>query len=176
MKSCLILGGAGTIWTDAADALELGRYDLTIAINDIGARWSDPIDIWCSLHPDKLAGWRADRARAGYPPASRHIAHQAGEGIEGLEYRFPGQPSSGSSGLFAVNIAMDEGCDRIVLAGVPMTAEAGHVADGRLFAKECSVYLPAWQWALPILRGKVKSISGWTADNLGKPDAEWLNG
>lgn len=172
----MILGGASCIWTDAADALLLGRYDLIIAINDIGTRWSDPIDIWCTLHPDKMAGWRAGRKRAGYLRAAHHVGHiQAGGIDEGREYRFPGQPSSGSSGLFAVKIAMDEGCDRIVLAGVPMAADRGHYDSGKVW-DECPAYLPAWQWTLPILRDKVKSMSGWTAQELGRPDAEWLNG
>lgn len=172
----MILGGASCVWTDAANALLLGKFDLIIAINDIGTRWSDAIDTWCTLHPDKMAGWRADRKRVGYPNAGHHVGHIPAEGIdEGREYRFSGQPSSGSSGLFAVKIAMDEGCDRIVLAGVPMAAEQGHHDSGKAW-DECPAYLPAWQWALPILRNKVKSLSGWTAKTLGRPDAEWLNG
>ncbi|WP_338633296.1 hypothetical protein [Afipia carboxidovorans] len=152
----------------------MGCYDLTIAINNIGARWSDPIDIWCTLHPDKMVGWRADRARAGYPQAARHISHIPADGIdEGCEYRFPNQPSSGSSGLFAVKLAMDEDCDRIVLAGVPMSPEIGHHDDGKPW-DECKAYLPAWQWALPMLKGRVKSMGGWTAEQLGQPNTDWF--
>lgn len=176
MKTCLILGGAGTIWTDAADALDLGCYDLTIAINDFGARWSGPINIWCTLHPIKMAGWRSARERAGYPAALRHIGHVPADGVdEGREYRFPGQPSSGSSGLFAVKLALDQGYNRIVLAGVPMTPDHGHHDDGKPW-DECGAYLPAWQWALPIMWGKVRSMSGWTAEKFGQPDVGWLSG
>jgi hypothetical protein len=176
VKSALIIGGSGSALAEAEEAMALGRYDLTIAINDVGTLWSGPIDIWCSLHPDKMAGWREARARAGYPAASRHIGHVAAPGVdEGREYRFAGQPSSGSSGLFAVKIAIDDGCERIVLAGVPMSPELGHHNDGKPW-DECNVYLPAWEWAMPIMRDKVRSMSGWTAEKLGRPDADWLNG
>jgi len=174
LKSALVLGGASSVFDDAKRALQLGAYDITIACNAIGTAWQGPIDIWCSLHPDRLSNWRLARANAGRMSASRHIAHKEGYDIEGREYRFDGHPS-GSSGLFAVKIAMEEGCDRIVLAGVPMEVEAAHFNSAKTWT-DCSDFLPAWEQALPLIKDVTTSMSGWTAERLGMPTAAWLQG
>jgi hypothetical protein len=119
--------------------------------------------------------WRGERAEQGLKAAELHIGHELKDGVDrAVEYRFPKQSSSGSSGLFAVKIAVDEGCSRIVLAGVPMSADGGHIGDGKIFRSECHEYRKAWEQALPAFKDVTTSMSGWTAARLGMPTREWL--
>ena len=99
--------------------------------------------------------------------------------------------TGGSSGLFAVTIALDMGYDRIVLAGCPMEGalrvtypdgypgNCGEDKDGyhdpmpnqsRGFA----VYQQAWTRHFDLIKDKTRSVSGWTQELLGAPTAEWI--
>lgn len=174
-KSCLILGGAGCVWEDAAAALDLFQPDLVLAVNDIGAHWARPLDCWISLHPEKLGDWVAQRKRRLFAPAAKLVAHKKMKGIdEVVDYHFPGMKASGSSGLFAVKVAIDRGAQRIVLAGVPMTKADGHFFNPEPWRQRSS-YTQAWEDMLPMLRQYVRSMSGWTAEKLGKPSKEWIS-
>jgi len=173
----LILGGASCVWDDAAAAMELCEPDAVFAVNDIGTRWARPIRAWCSLHPERMQRWRAERGRRGFPAAFEHIGHERGHpGIDRVtSYLWPGMNASGSSGLFAVKVAMEAGYDRIILAGIPMQAEGAHFFNPASWGEVAS-FTEAWRIARPRLTGKVHSMSGWTKELLGYPSAEWLAG
>lgn len=146
--------------------------DLTLAVNDVAACWAGQIDYLVTLHPEKLPRWQAERLRQGWnEPAT--VAHEPPADVL-MDYRFPGMNASGSSGLFAVKVALEAGADRVVLAGVPMTAtphffDAGHWGERESFAA-------AWEIALPSIRDRVRSMSGWTRALLGAPSPDWLGG
>lgn len=91
-----------------------------------------------------------------------------------MEYRWKDQATSGSSGLFAVRVALELGFDRIVLCGVPMQKEQGRL-DGIVRWSGAEAFKKGWQQALPHLRDTTRSMSGWTKQLLGAPTAEWLN-
>jgi hypothetical protein len=168
------LGGAASVWLDASAALDLFTPDCIAAVNDIGARWSQPIDLWCTLHHERMKDWREERATRGYPRASLHIGCEEAPGIDSVEdYRWPGMNASGSSGLFAVKCLMDRGFEEIVLAGVPMAAASAHFFDAKPW-NEVDAFTQAWREQLPRLQGKVKSMSGATRDWLGAPTSQWL--
>ncbi|MGN6539088.1 MAG: hypothetical protein ACTHKQ_25605, partial [Mesorhizobium sp.] len=61
-----------------------------------------------TLHPEKLTGWRDQRRANGYPDATRYLVHgdYPPERTELVEFRFPGQGDSGSSGLFTAKAAL----------------------------------------------------------------------
>lgn len=174
MRTALVLGGASTIWTDSAEALRLFRPDAIAAVNDIGTRWAGPIDIWATLHHEKMTAWRQARERRGFSPAKMHVGIEAAPGIDRIEdYRWPGMTGSGSSGLYAVKLLMDRGFDRIVLAGVPMDAGGAHFFDPARW-DEVASFWQTWLDQAPRLQGTVKSMSGRTRALLGAPTAEWL--
>jgi hypothetical protein len=77
--------------------------------------------------------------------------------------------------MLCVAVALELGCTRIVLAGVPMDKMAGHY-DNRKPWMEARQYWPAWERAIPKFAGRVRSMSGWTRDKLGEPTKEWLDG
>ncbi len=178
MRNCLVLGGGPSVWKDVDAAKALGSFDHAVAVNDMIADYAGPLEAACSLHPSKLLAWRSKREARGYPPAKAYIAHQEDNGVDRVEpYRWPEMNTSGSSGLYAVKIAMELGFDRIVLCGVSLTTD-GHYFDSKAWKQRLvESYRAAWLSVMQVhLIGKVKSFSGWTAEQLGIPDARWLAG
>lgn len=151
--------------------------DAVFAVNDIGTRWTGTLRAWVTLHPEHMAKWRAERAERGFPDASEHVGHEMGQpGIDrATSYLWPDMNASGSSGLFAVKVAMEAGFDRIILAGIPMQAEGAHFFNSASWGEVAS-FTEAWKIALPLIAPHVRSMSGWTKELLGYPSAEWLAG
>jgi len=170
MTVALILGGADCVYRDFEAALDLGEFDGVVGANHVGITWPGIFDAWVSLHPDRLKRpWVASRRRRGLPD------HKAVITSEETERRFPGQENAGSSGLFAVKVALvDLGFDRVVLCGVPLTRTA-HFDDPTDW-KYAESYHEGWTQALPHIRDRVRSFGGFTQQLLGAPDAAWIAG
>lgn len=171
--SALILGGARCLHDDVAAARALFSPDLLIATNNAGRDWPEPIDHWVSFHGEKLAGWIEARRVAGLQPAGRIWTAMHRRPVVGLQTSVA--PNwGGSSGLLAVTVALVElGCERVVLAGVPLDKRQAHFDDTKPWT-EASKYRTAWMKHLPEMRDRVRSMSGWTAEKLGTVTAEWL--
>lgn len=186
----LVLGGAASVWTDVEASRELlGRewWDIVVAANDIGCHWPHRLDHWATLHPEKMAAWIGARATNGHPPAGR-IWTRTGRAVPTGRYRVRIEasmiksPPGGSSGLLAVWVAFDAGCDRLVLCGMPMDPSA-HFKESTVHVKDrkwssADSHWRAWtrEGTLKELRGKVRSMSGRTREKLGAPTPEWLAG
>ncbi len=181
----LVLGGAATLWRDVAGALDLGRFDLVVACNDAAAVWPGRLDAAVSLHPEKYGIWMGRRNKAGHPAPGRLVGHlEAGKStvrlpdlpIEFAEWKFEGQPDSGSSGLFALRYALESlGADRAVLCGVPMHDAAAHFFDATPWGA-AAAHRRGFNQARPAIGDRARSMSGWSADLLGQPTKEWLAG
>jgi hypothetical protein len=180
----LVLGGADCLWADVEAALSLGEFDRVVACNDAAALWPGRLDAAVSLHAEKLPLWLRRRAQGGHTGPSRvfgslealrSVPPVTDQISDHTEYRFRGQADTGSSGLFALKVALEDlGCDRAVLCGVPMTP-TGHFVR-RADWLHATKYRKGWEQALPQIRARARSMSGWTADLLGRPDAEWIGG
>jgi len=174
MRSALILGGASSVWEDSAKALDLFRPDLTIAVNDMIGAWAEHLDIAATLHPEFLHRWLNERRRSGFNEPQTW-AHKASGPNGKVDARIDRTTDdwAGSSGLFAVKVALECGCDRIVLAGVPMSADGAHFFDAAKW-KEANAYHKAWLNHQAELAPFVRSMSGQTMTWFGAPDASWL--
>ena len=178
----MVLGGAACVWDDLEKAKEFGPFDATIAINDMLAHYQGEIDFAVSLHPEKYHLWMSERDAKGYARPKVFVAH-TGNTQEGrnsafpvdvvMDYRWPGMGGSGSSGLFAVKVAIDHGFDRIVLCGVPMDGKQSHFFDSVPWSEVYS-FTEAWTIARPYIADVTRSMSGKTKDWLGLPSREWL--
>jgi hypothetical protein len=182
MRVALVLGGGACVWSDIEAALKLGEFDGVVTCNDVTAAWPGRIDACASLHASSWPRWIAQRDRNGYPRPERIYGHLEGANspkatelvTEYLQYRFPGQDHTGSSGLFALKVALiDLGFERAVLCGVPMTATERHFFDPKEWRGALS-HQKGWVEALPQIVDRARSMSGWTAEMLGRPTPEWL--
>lgn len=182
MRIALVLGGGACLWDDVKAALELGEFHGAVACNDAGSAWPGKLHALVSLHADKLPHWIARRDRAGFPRPTHILGHEGaragnigGQVTTGYtEFRFPDQDRTGSSGLFALKVALiDLGYDRAVCCGVPMSVAEKHFFDPRPWRGAIS-HQKGWEQALPQIKDRARSMSGWTADLLGRPTPEWL--
>lgn len=156
----------------------------------------------CAEHPEIGGEYESRRAALGLPNGYEVVAHLESkfEGMHGkkgniarrVSYRWccrGGDPttlckdmdcpkrmnSSASSGIFAAKVALHDGFDHVVLAGIPMNADVGHFTRGKTWAqRDC--FIPGFEKSIPHLMGRVKSMSGYTRDVLGAPSVEWLAG
>jgi len=178
MKTAIILGGAACVWEDMEAALALGTYDATIATNDTLAYHSGEVDYAVSLHPQKYAGWLDERQRKDFPRPKCVVTfpeYSKGGCVKidlFVNYKWPGMAKSGSSGLFAVKVALDQGFKKIVLCGIPMTLQP-HFFGAKDW-KDSDKFWPAWETMQDKFKTETRSMSGRTMELLGCPTKEWL--
>jgi hypothetical protein len=173
----LVLGGASCVWDDVAAFRTFGvEPDATVACNDMIAEWRGSLDAACSLHADKLRGWLDLRDSNGYAPPWRTLAKiGTSRGFEEVEWKFVGQRETGSSGLFALRVALETlGAERAVLCGIPMQ-HAPHFFNTHPW-HAYKRHWNGWLQALPQIKSRARSMSGETQRILGSPSREWLLG
>lgn len=170
MPSALILGCAECVWDDARRALEIFEPDAIFAVKDMIAKWHGRIDYGICLHPERTSGYVRERSLSGLPTNFEVWAHK--NTTPSFSHRVAGD-WAGSSGLFAVRVAMLEGFDRIVLAGVPMSRESGHVGRKQPWG-EAEFFRNGWMHRMREISPHVRSMSGWTMSVLGEPTRDWL--
>jgi hypothetical protein len=175
MPSALLLGGAQSVWTDAAAAMQLSAFDAIATVNDAGVHWPDTLDFWVSFHtePNRFPKWIAERAARGHPPARVIAATSPEPYVTFPAEKYEGLPNTGTSALLAVKVLRDHGFDRIVLAGVPMSRAGGHFVRREPWA-DADKYREAWAVVAPRIAPYVRSMSGWTRETFGAPDAAFL--
>jgi len=185
MWVALVLGSAACVWDDVAAVRALGVFDGAVGCNDLGVVWPASLDAWVSQHADLFRKYVAQREARGLPAHRRVLAVEGARShprlspaITGfVDHRFPGQTSSGTSGLFALKVALiDLGFDRAVLCGVPMRADAGHLRDAGAPWSGADAHWAGWLEAFPQIEHRVRSMSGRTADLLGRPTVAWVAG
>lgn len=180
MKVALVIGGADCVTEDILIAKNLFEPDSVYACNDIGA-YVERLDVWATLHPEKLELWEAERKKRGFRRNYEVVAPPPGElgehGGKGkidrrVSYRWKDMNSSASSGIYAAKVALDDGY-KVVLAGVPMERMAGHFIRNREWIQR-DAFTVGLEAAKPFMLGKVKSVSGLTRKIFGEPTLEWL--
>lgn len=191
MNDCaIIIGGASCVWTDLTSFEQMyGReWDgLVIAVNDIGAHWPRDLNHWASLHPNKFKKWKALRYNLWRTPDSATYKKMM------RPYETWGSPPrfddwemtdhiltpwlGGSSGMFAVQVALALGCRKAILCGIPMTPTAHFSESQEEFGTSwgsADAHWRVWPRHQPQMEGWVRSMSGRTQELLGQPTWEWL--
>ena len=147
-----------------------------VAANDIGIH-APVLHHWCTLHPEKMAGWERERRQAGRPAGYTRWGRRIHQSVDRQVTAWGG----GSSGLLGVTVARDAlGCERIVLCGVPMT-RSPHFAESTVHPRGKPWPSAHSHWKVWVkdtnvarMKGRVRSMSGRTKDLLGAPTREWL--
>lgn len=184
----IVLGGAECVWDDVARFEQLygRRWDgQFIAVNDIGCHWPRQLHHWVSLHPNRFKKWKYLRERTvnvanldSIPPTTWGRPPRFDEERQYYDRVSYERWMGGSSGLFAVQVAQELRCTRVILCGVPMTVtphfiqsqEEGHAAP---WGSADNLWR-GWKNHAHLMRGWVRSMSGRTGELLGTPTIDWL--
>jgi hypothetical protein len=175
-KLCIVLGSSAAALDEFAAArsfLEEQGLDLhVVCVNDaIKVCPVKPI-AFCTIHSSaSFRFFTPELDLDGVKMYTRRKAHGFAADIVKAKWL-------GTSGLYAVQIALEElGFDGVILAGVPIDAAAGTMfPEHSLMTEQDRVgrYRPEWLLALPMIKDRVRSMSGWTQGLLGAPDISWL--
>lgn len=184
LKRALVVGCAACVWEDLQQAKEMVDFDRVYCVKLAGVHWRGGRFVWVGLHPEWQEKYTAERQSLGRHMDFETVAPPDGElGTEGkgrkidrrVSYRYKGMDSSASSGGYAAKVALDDGFERVVLAGVPMETNGSHFARGKPWLQRDSFTI-GFEKSVPFFAGRVRSVSGWTRELLGCPDRDWLNG
>lgn len=184
LKRALVIGDARCVFDDLgytrvsttlSELLRRFDLDLVVGVNRAALRF--PVRLWASLHPELFhrerggPGWLSEWPFRDDLPELWGPASKPTRGVRPLE-----TAGRGSSGFFGVEVALALGADRVVLAGIPMTATP-HVDDDRPW-DAANAHLREWTLPETLARfdGRVRSLSGATRDLLGEPDPAWWTG
>lgn len=118
-----------------------------------------------TYHPDEVGLIRDRRLSVSGNLDYTVIGHDKRDGVDIVisDWWRP----SGSSSLLGTQAALRLGYTRIVLCGCPLT---GSNANGSKYEG----FRDGWKARKNDVAPYVRSISGWTADILGKPSPEWV--
>lgn len=152
--------------------------DRVYAANHVGILWPGRLDLLATMHPDEALRWQQERAAAGRNTDFETVTYLCADRKRGAhinrfhDHIWDGQRNGGSSGFFATKVAFDDGATHIVLAGIPMTQDGGHII--RPGPWDAGSYQETWRLIAHRFCGRVRSMGGWTASLFGKPTPEWL--
>ena len=149
--------------------------DSIVAVKDIGITYPH-VDHWVTYHPERLKRELAQRRQLGYSDPKFiwtydriRLKDDLGVPIKRIGRK------GGSSGYMGMWVGL-EVADKVVLCGIPMDPKMPHYRRPKKRGwPEAEMYRKVWLDNLPLLKDRVRSMSGWTKDLLGAPTADWLS-
>lgn len=176
MLRALVVADAAGWQEEAAAALRMFTPDAIAATNNAGIEWPGRLDYWVSLHHNKCPDWPGivvalERRLAAGRNRPQIWGYDGEAGMPGFDRCTTDW--KGATGLLAVKVLREEGFERIVLAGMPMSREGGHFYDSKPWL-QADRYRAAWTRHRTEIEPFVRSSSGWTKELLGAPTPEWL--
>lgn len=180
VKRGLVLGDAACVERDIEAALELSEFDGVAACNNMIVHWRGHLDYAVTLHPEPCENWvgiqeaMRIRERNGLNRPSTWTGGIKGDPVPpGFDRIIP--EMGGSSGLLCLKVMLINGFDRVVLCGMPMTTDGAHFYERTPWVAAPN-FRKGWHRNQAVLRETTRSMSGWTAQLLGRPDMDWLAG
>ena len=175
MKRLAIIGSAVNFFDDFIELVRLKGVMDNMGINDIPCYFDIQYKHWVSLHPERFQFWKplcgyrieSDGQEKKLKTTSKVQTHGHEKWPEVDQvWSFP---PGGSSGLFAVRVALALGYQEVYLCGVPMdaTPRFTQTHSPRKPDYGISEGIQYWEDSLPFLRGRVFSMSGRTKQLLG---------
>lgn len=181
-KLALILGGSTRVWDDyyGAKIFCNQQYDCLLGINNVIGDIPEKLDIAVTLHPEKIQLWLAKRKANSFLGPDKVVGHRLYYDYitHVVDYRWDTtlkRHNSGSSGLFAIKVALDFGFDKIILCGVGLDHTQGHYFNDKPWDWG-NTFRESWITYQDKFKDNVRSMSGWTQEFLGKPTLDWLKG
>lgn len=159
MTDCIIVGSAACVWDDFSRCPK--GVPIIVVNRMIGDFPLEPL-AGATLHWDRVEEFKSGRNCFVYSRAE-------GPGVSSV--LLPPLAWHGTSGLYAIWVALHLGFSDILLAGIPLD-ESPHyyTEDASTIGKFLPHYKEGWLNAENSLAGKVRSMSGWTRELLGGPE------
>ena len=167
-KILIITGSAACVNEDIEALRPIGRLqpcDYLAVGFDAVDKYAWPIKYVATYHPEKIDMTRERRASIGGNTDYKLICHEQRPGVD-IVIRDWWKPS-GSSALLGVQAGLMAGYKKIILCGCPLT---GKNSDGASYEH----FRGGFEARKAEIAPYVRSMSGWTADLLGKPTPEWF--
>jgi hypothetical protein len=143
------------------------------ATNDMIAQFPGLNVVAVTLHPDKMDAWLAQRRNNKRQMPSQVWSHDGGDRNNSLVTNRL-KDWGGSVGMFAYAVARERGHNKVILCGVPMTADNHFVRRASWTA--VGAFVRAWDQRRAEMLPHCRSLSGGiTGDMFGEPTLEWLN-
>ena len=191
-KTCLVIGGAPSVWEDFKEAKAIYPHADTMAVNAIGSYVPGKLTYWFSLHCYYLKVWHQVRKMlykgdATYQAPILFSLRHTGEGVQKgdidaiwkfedatIECSAKNGGSLEDSGFFAMCIALVMGYRHVCLVGCPADA-SGHVfiPEWEYLQHDKQKIKEAWERTMvkyPEVPARVRSMSGLTRELLGAPE------
>ena len=175
----IVMGTGRSIWNDLSRFKHKG-YGV-IAVNNMILHYKGRVDHACSMHPEEPELWK--ELRTAYEcEQGEIITHSPCTSPHGKEHKTDytwaiDDSGGGTSSLFAVMLGLALGYNRIVLCGVPMD-DSGHFYDPEGYkdgAFRANYIRNEWSKSkIYYFKDRVRSMSVWTEDLLGRPTETWL--
>lgn len=173
MNFLIAIGGASCAWDDYEQAKELCPDADIGAVNEAARDFPGRLSLFVTLHAEKLGAWQRQRECKGLNTDYTACSNK-GHFDARIDF-VTNEVWSGSSGLFLCQVAAIKfRYTRIICCGIPID-ERPHYFDKKEWSG-VSRYRRGWIEAMqqPELKGKVRSMSGWTRELTGEPTTEWL--
>jgi hypothetical protein len=174
----LVIGGAECWHDDLEQAKKLlaGKKFRYFYINDHIKSFAEP-GVACTLHPDKLNGqgagsWLISRRQTGFPEPEQIWAHRKHHAVT---HDTASTDWQGSTGLFAVYVARQLGHVKVIGCGIPMTVDGSHFIRHQKW-QSAIAFRGGWVRHRQEIAPYFRSMSGWTKEQFGAPDINWLEG
>lgn len=187
----IITGSAECLWQDYLQATRLTKDEDLMCVNlSAICFYFRHINHLVTLHHNKMKNFYAAamiqrQERQDFPRQRRKtlidkkfnkiLTHSISDNSK-VDFVWQIGNPGGTSGLFATQIALALGYTKIILCGIPINAlRRFYDSPNKTFPYEGISQQEPWQIANRKFDNRVRSMSGKTAELLGKPDKQWLN-
>ena len=178
----ILIGGGQFVFEEYEQAKQLcesvGVPWRVFCANDMCTVFKDHIDYACMIHTKDVNEWIEGRLAKGWPMPGEVWAHRFSE-----KQRTHGEAKyvqkvlpcwRGSVGLFMVQVARELGFPCHMLCGVPICQHQLHVIRRKSWGTAALSFRADWEVHRLEIKDMVRSFSGWTREQFGSPEPQWL--
>jgi len=156
--------GCAPCWKEDFDRLQSLTSEFDVFAVGLDCPYIGRVDYFVTYHPKDIALYIKKRIRENLNTDFCIISHVPEKGVQ-VVYAY--EKPSGSSSFLAAYAAVDLEYSKVILIGCPLEGQNEKKYKYEVFQK-------GWIAHNKDLKGRVRSMSGWTAAFLGEPDKEWI--
>jgi len=169
MKKVIVIIGSAPNWIQDLNNLCMIVDDFSVMAIGMSCKYEGNVDYFATYHTKDLPVYRKKREQADLNTDYKIITHddKVKDRIDTPQIIIPYKPPSGSSALLGTFAAIKLGYEKIILCGCPLEGVNAKKSSYQQFRK-------GWIHHTKDVIKYTRSMSGWTKELLGSPDAEWF--